>query len=32
MNSGWVYLYVVYRWYVCKFMGICEFVRVYERL
>ena len=32
MNSGWVYLCVVYRWYVCVFMGICEFVRVYGSL
>ena len=32
MNSGWVYLYVVYRWYVCVFKGICEFVRVYGTL
>ena len=28
MDSGWVFLCVVYRWYVCVFMGICEFVRV----
>ena len=28
MNSGRVYLCVVYRWYVCVFIGISEFVRV----
>ena len=29
MNSGWVYLCVVYRWYVYMFIGIREFVCVY---
>ena len=32
MNSGWVYLYVVYRWYVYVLMGTCEFVRFYGSL
>ena len=32
MNSGRVYLCLVYRWYVYVLMGICKFVRVYGSL
>ena len=32
MNSRWVYLCVVYRWYLYVFMGLCEFVRDYGSL
>ena len=28
INSRWVYLCVVYRWYVFLFMGICDLVRI----
>ena len=32
MNSGWVYLCVVYRCYVSVFMGIREFLCVHRSL